>query len=199
MSLNDDMTASRMEAALMAAGDIAYDWDLSSDRIAWRGRLDETVGITDPAALATGKALAGRINPEDLAARQFRINDHFAGAAAFDCDYRLRGEDGHFHWVQDRGRAERDGAGRAVRVVGIMRVITSRKALEFRLDRLAKFDELTGLANKLRLRDEIGAIAERSAESGRSGTYLPLGIDKMTMINDPFGCEAADARLAQSP
>ena len=119
----------------MAAGDIAYDWDLSSDRIAWRGRLDETVGITDPAALATGKALAGRINPEDLAARQYRINDHFAGAAAFDCDYRLRGEDGHFHWVQDRGRAERDGAGRAVRVVGIMRVITSRKALEFRLDR----------------------------------------------------------------
>ncbi len=197
MALNDDTVVSRMEAALTAAGDLAYDWDLPSDRIVWRGQLGETVGITDPAALATGKALAGRINPEDLAARQHRLNDHFAGAAAFDCDYRLRGEDGRFHWVQDRGRAERDDTGRAVRVVGIMRVITSRKALEFRLERLANFDELTGLANKLRLREAIHAIAERSVATGRSGAYLAVGIDKMTMINDAFGCEAADAVLVE--
>src|SRR5471030_1694893 len=180
MSLNDDIAASRMEAALTAAGDIAYDWDLPSDRIVWRGQLNETVGIAGPTAIATGKALAARINPEDLAARQHRLNDHFAGTAAFDCDYRLRGEDGRFHWVQDRGRAERDGSGRAVRVVGIMRVITSRKALEFRLERLANFDELTGLANKLRLRDAIRAIVESSSATGRPGAYLAIGIDKMT-------------------
>jgi diguanylate cyclase (GGDEF)-like protein len=197
MSLNDDMAVSRMEAALTAAGDIAYDWHLPSDRIVWRGQLGETVGITDPAALATGKALASRIDPADLAVRQERLNDHFASVAPFDCDYRLRGEDGRFHWVQDRGRAERDETGRVVRVVGIMRVITSRKALEFRLERLANFDELTGLANKLRLRDAVREIAERSVATGRSGAYLAIGIDKMTMINDAFGCEAADAVLVE--
>ncbi|HEX3499732.1 MAG TPA: GGDEF and EAL domain-containing protein [Stellaceae bacterium] len=186
-----------MEAALTAAGDIAYDWHVPSDRIVWRGQLGETVGITDPDALATGKALTGRINPTDLPTRQQRLNDHFAGAAMFDCDYRLRGEDGRFHWVQDRGRAEHDETGQVVRVVGIMRVITSRKALEFRLERLANFDELTGLANKLRLRDAIRDIAERSVATGRSGAYLAIGIDKMTMINDAFGCEAADAVLVE--
>jgi diguanylate cyclase (GGDEF)-like protein len=197
MSFNDDMAVSRMEAALTAAGDIAYDWHLPSDSIVWRGQLGDTVGITDPAVLATGKALAGRIAPEDLAARERRLNDHFSGGAIFDCDYRLRGEDGCFHWVQDRGRAERDETGRVVRIVGIMRVITSRKALELRLERLANFDELTGLANKLRLRDAIRDIVERSAAIGRSGAYLAVGIDKMTMINDAFGCEAADAVLVE--
>jgi diguanylate cyclase (GGDEF)-like protein len=198
MSLNDDMPVNCMEAALKAAGDIAYEWDLPSDRIVWCGQLPETVGIAGPAALATGEVLSSRINPEDLAARQHCLNDHFAGAAAFDCDYRLRGDDGRFRWVQDRGRAQLDGTGRAVRVVGVMRVITSRKALELRLDRLANFDELTGLANKQRLHEDIRAIVGRGAATGRSGAYLAIGIDKMTMINDAFGSEAADAVLVEA-
>jgi diguanylate cyclase (GGDEF)-like protein len=197
MSLDDDMAASRMEAALRAAGDIAYDWDLASDRIVWCGQLLETLGITGPTTLATGKALAARINPEDLAARQLCLNDHLTDDAAFDCDFRLRGEDGRFHWVQDRGRVECDETGRAVRVVGVMRVINSRKALEFRLERLANFDELTGLANKQRLLEDIRAIVEHSAATGRPGAYLAIGIDKMTMINDAFGSEAADAVLVE--
>jgi diguanylate cyclase (GGDEF)-like protein len=197
MSLNDDTVASRMEAALTAAGDIAYDWHLPSDSIVWRGQLGETVGIADSTALATGKALASRIDPEDLAARQHRLDDHFAGAAAFDCDYRLRGEDGRFRWVQDRGRAERDETGRVIRVLGIMRVITARKVQEFRLERLANYDELTGLANKLRLRDTVREIVERSVATSRPGAYLVIGIDKMTTINDAFGCAAADAVLVE--
>jgi diguanylate cyclase (GGDEF)-like protein len=197
MSSNDDTSVSRVVAALAAAGDIAYDWELSSDTIAWRGQLHETVGIADVAALATGRALAGRINPEDLPERQHRLNEHFAGAPCFDCEYRLRGEDGRFHWVQDRGRAERDTAGCAIRIVGVMRVITSRKALEFRLEQQANFDELTGLSNKLRLRDAIHEIAVGSLTTGRPGAYLAIGIDNMTMINDAFGYEAADAVLVE--
>jgi diguanylate cyclase (GGDEF)-like protein len=197
MSSSDNMSVSLVAAALAAAGDIAYDWDLSSDGIAWRGQLSETVGIADAAALATGRAFAARINPEDLPLRQHRLNDHFAGAPSFDCEYRLRGEDGRFHWVQDRGRAERDEVGRAVRIVGVMRVITSRKAFEFRLEQQANFDELTGLSNKLRLREAIRETAGRSVATGCAGAYLAIGIDNMTMINDAFGYEAADAVLVE--
>lgn len=196
MSLSDDPSVSRVAAALAAAGDIAYDWDLLSDAIVWRGQLHEAIGVAD-AALATGRALVGRINPEDLPERQHRLDDHFTGAAPLDCEYRLRGEDGRFHWVQDRGRAERDQSGRAVRVIGVMRVITSRKALEFRLEQQANFDELTGLSNKLRLRDAVHEVAERSMATSRSGAYLAIGIDNMTMINDAFGYEAADAVLVE--
>jgi diguanylate cyclase (GGDEF)-like protein len=197
MSFNDDIAVSRVEAALTAAGDLAYDWHLPSDTIVWRGQLGETLGIADPAMLATGKALAHHIEPQDLATRQHRLDDHLAGAAAFDCDYRLRGTDGRFHWVQDRGRAERDTTGRAIRIVGVMRLITARKALEFRLERLANYDELTGLANKLQLRDIIRETVELSVATARPGAYLAIGIDKMTMINDAFGHEAADAVLVE--
>jgi PAS domain-containing protein len=140
-------------AALAAAGDVAYEWNLASDVIVWRGPVSEAIGISDGAAIATARAFVGRINPADLPQRQHRLNFHLAGTGLFDCEYRVRGEDGHFHWVHDRGRAERDEGGRAIRIVGVMRVITSRKAAELRLEQLANFDELTGLANKLRLSD----------------------------------------------
>src|SRR5258708_9312029 len=40
------------------------------------------------------------INPADLPQRQHRLNFHLAGTGLFDCEYRVRGEDGHFHWVR---------------------------------------------------------------------------------------------------
>ncbi len=197
MPSNHDMPVIDVLAALAAAGDVAYEWNLASDAIVWRGPVAEAIGISDGAAIATARAFVGRINPADLPQRQHRLNFHLAGTGLFDCEYRVRGEDGHFHWVHDRGRAERDAGGRAIRIVGVMRVITSRKAAELRLEQLANFDELTGLANKLRLSDAIDEVIGGSAATAISGAYLVIGIDNMTMINDAFGYEAADTVLIE--
>src|SRR5258708_4112048 len=116
-------------------------------------------------------------------------------AAAGDVAYRwhLSSDGGRFHWVQDRGRGERDTAGRTLRIVGVMRIITARKASELRLEKLVHFDELTGLFNKLRLREAIHQTLDGDAAAERQSAYLAVGIDNMTMINDAFGYEAADA------
>jgi diguanylate cyclase (GGDEF)-like protein len=197
MPSNHDMPVTDVLAALAAAGDVAYEWDLASDAIVWRGPVAEAMGISDRAAIATASAFIGRINPEDVPQRHHRPNFHLAGTDLFDCEYRVRGEDGHFHWIHDRGRAERDASGRAKRIVGVMRVITSRKAVELRLEQLANFDALTGLANKPRLSDTIDAVIGGNAATAISGAYLVIGIDNMTMINDAFGCEAADTVLIE--
>ena len=197
MPLNHDTPVTDVLAALAAAGDVAYEWNLASDAMVWRGPLAEAIGISDTAAIATARAFVGRINPEDLPQRQHRLNFHLAGTGLFDCEYRVRGEDGHFHWVHDRGRAERDDQGRPIRIVGIMRVVTSRKEAEHRLEQLANFDELTGLSNKQRLSDAIDEVTGGNAATATSGAYLVIGIDNMTMINDAFGYEAADTVLVE--
>jgi diguanylate cyclase (GGDEF)-like protein len=176
-------------AALTAAGDIAYEWELGSDVISWRGPVDAVLGIGDPTKIASGRALVGRINPEDLPHRQHRLSE-LADGEAFDVEYRIRAEDGSANWVQDRGRAVHDGSGRVARILGVLRVVTMRKATELRLEQLAHFDELTGHLNKLRLRETIDRAVVASA---RPGAYYAVGIDNMTMINDAFGYEAADA------
>jgi diguanylate cyclase (GGDEF)-like protein len=187
----------RAEAALRAAGDIGYIWDLRSDRILWQGAVGRVLGIADESAIASGRSFAGRVNPEDLPQRQHRLSEAREGAP-FACEYRLRDESGRFHWIEDRGRAEHDAAGRAIRILGVLRVVTARKAAELRFERLAHFDELTGHFNKERLRETIDRALAAGAEGGAAGAYLAVGIDNMTMINDAFGHAAADGVLVEA-
>src|SRR5689334_8275889 len=111
MSLPVDPELSRLCAALTAAGDVAYDWDVAGDSVVWVGSA-EALGQESFAPLDSGRALAQRVHPEDLPARQQRINQHFAEGDAFECEYRIRTANGTFQWVHDRGAAERDGEGR---------------------------------------------------------------------------------------
>src|SRR5882762_9031036 len=104
MSLHEeDQRLSRILAALAGAGDIVYDWDAAGDAIVWHGPVDAVLGTAGAAALSGGRALIGRINPEDLPLRQHRLSELRDGEA-FDVEYRLRAEDGGFSWVQDRGQ-----------------------------------------------------------------------------------------------
>ncbi|HWI28371.1 MAG TPA: GGDEF and EAL domain-containing protein [Stellaceae bacterium] len=193
MARDDQDAPHRLEAALTAAGDVAYDWDLATDAIDWHGSVTAMLGIADVGVIATGRALAGRLNPDDLLLRQQRLNAHWTRRATFDCEFRVRVENGGFAWVHDRGTAVFDGDGRPVRMHGIWRLITGRKAQELRLEHAANYDELTGHFNKKRLREALDHIVSSSLRSGSAGAYLAVGIDKLTAVNDALGHEAADA------
>jgi diguanylate cyclase (GGDEF)-like protein len=195
MPLPTDPAADALLAALAAAGDIAYDWDVRSDAITWHGPVETMLGLADAGVVDSGRAFIGRINPEDLPQRQHRLSE-LADGEAFDVEYRIRAEDGSSNWVQDRGRAVRDAGGRVARIRGVLRVVTMRKAAEQRLEQLAHFDELTGHLNKARLRATIEQTIG-AAVNLLPGAYFAVGIDNMTMVNDAFGHEAADAVIVE--
>ncbi|HZB91751.1 MAG TPA: GGDEF and EAL domain-containing protein [Stellaceae bacterium] len=193
MPPDDKDVPHRLEAALTAAGDVAYDWDLTTDAILWHGSVAAMLGVADANAIATGRALAGRLNPDDLLLRQQRLNAHWTRHATYDCEFRVRAENGGFAWVHDRGSARFDASGRPIRMHGVWRLITGRKAQELRLEHAANYDDLTGHFNKKRLREALDHIVSSSLRSGSAGAYLAIGIDKLTQLNDALGYEAADA------
>src|SRR5579863_1161331 len=183
-------------AALTAAGDVAYDWDLVSDTIHWHGSIEAILGSNDSAPIASGRALAGRLNPDDLLLRQQRLNSHWTRHAVFDCEYRVRAESGAFAWVHDRGTASFDAAGQPISMHGVWRLITGRKAQAQRQEQSANYDELTGHFNKKRLRETLDHIVTSSLRSGSAGAYLAVGIDKQTAVNEALGYEVADTVIA---
>jgi len=188
-----DREPQRLQAALTAAGDVAYDWDLVSDAITWHGSVAVMLGIADASVIASGRALAGRLNPDDLLLRQQRLNAHWNADVTFDCEYRIRVESGGFAWIHDRGTAEFDDVGRPIKMHGVWRLINSRKAHELKVEHATNYDELTGHFNKRRLREALDHIVSSSVRSGSAGAYLAVGIDKLAAINDALGYESADA------
>jgi diguanylate cyclase (GGDEF)-like protein len=183
----------RLLAALTAAGDVAYEWDLGTDEIHWHGTVEPVLGLRDTSVIASGRMLAGRLNPDDLLLRQQRLNAHWTRRAEFDCEYRVRIDNGSFAWVHDRGTARFDAAGRPVSMHGVWRLVTGRKVQEHRLERAANYDDLTGHFNKKRLRETLDHILSSSLRSGNAGAYLAVGIDKLTAVNEALGHDAADA------
>jgi diguanylate cyclase (GGDEF)-like protein len=196
MPLSDQQTSGRLSAALAAAGDVAYTWELEGDRLHWIGQL-AIAGIEFATELATGRAFANRVHPDDLVHRQLALAAHFDGEGAFDCEYRLRDGEGGFVWVHERGRARRDAEGRPQAMLGVIRALGDRKAHHTRLERLANYDELTGHFNKSRLREVVDQIIAANQRKHSPAAFLSIGIDNMTMINDMYGYEAADSVLIE--
>jgi len=183
-------------AALASAGDVAYVWDIESDAMTWHGSL-QMLGFDAEIAIATGQAFAERINPDDLLQRQQQLHAHYARGQTFDCEYRVRLQGGSFGWLHDRGTAELDHVGRPKRLRGVVRLVTSRKTQEQRLELLANYDDLTGHFNKKRLREVLDHQLAASSRAGNSGAYLAIGIDKLATINDAFGYDNADQILIE--
>jgi diguanylate cyclase (GGDEF)-like protein len=182
-----------LPGALTAAGDLAYEWDLLTDGIAWQGSIEAMLGLAEPSDIVSGRALAARLNPDDLLLRQQRLTAHWTRHATFDCEYRVRIANGGFAWVHDRGAAVFDEAGRPIRMSGIWRLITSRKAQEMRAEHAANCDALTGHFNKNRLREALDHVLSSSLRCGSAGGYLAIGVDKLTAVKETLGAGVAEA------
>ncbi len=194
MAASADQLSADLSAALEAAGDVAYSWELGGDGVDWSGQLG-AARIEFASEVTTGRAFANRIHPDDLVHRQLALAAHFDSEDAFDCEYRLRDAEGGFLWVHERGRATRDDAGQPQVMRGVIRSVGDRKAQQTRLERLANYDELTGHFNKSRLREAVDQIIAANQRGHTPAAFLSVGVDNMTMINDMFGYEAADTVL----
>ncbi len=104
-----------------------------------------------------------------------------------------RRKDGDLYVALDTISAVRDVAGRLTHYVGIATDITRQKEAEQRIERLAYYDALTGLANRTLLiqRAEWALAAQR----GESLALLFVDVDRFKEINDSLGHTGGDALL----
>ena len=73
--------------------------------------------------------------------------------------------------------------------------LTQRKETEFQLARLAHYDPLTGLANRIRLRDESERMLNNARRRSEGLAVLFLDLDHFKYINDSLGHDAGDELL----
>ena len=124
----------RHEPAL-AAGDVGvWDWDLGTDSIYFSPTWFRILGYEPGELPSTATSWTDNIHPDDLMEAYRRIQEHLEGKTErYVHPHRLRHKRGHHLWVEARGRAVRDGAGKASRLVGTLTGIEQVKRLEAEL------------------------------------------------------------------
>ena len=81
--------------------------------------------------------------------------------------------------------------------VSIYQDITAQRRIEAELERLARHDVLTGLAQRSLFTEKASAALARMRRDGEAFSVLMLDLDRFKTVNDSFGHPAGDALLRE--
>ena len=147
----------------------------------------EVIGKT-PAILGSGKTPRERYDSLWRALRQGRT---------WEGEFVNRRKDGTEYVEWAIIAPVRDDDGRITHYIAVKEDVTAKRRSEADLYRLAYFDTLTGLPNRVRLIGEINASMGAAAQNGRLNGLVMLDIDRFKLINDARDHASGD-RLLQA-
>ncbi len=125
----------------------------------------------------------------DLAAG--RPPQSFRGELEYRC------KDGATVWTEVMAQPILGADGAVVEILGVTRDISERKRADELVRELAYYDQLTGLANRMLLKDRLTQSMLSGERSGNYGALMFLDLDNFKPLNDQHGHGVGDLLLAE--
>ncbi len=121
----------RLELALASDDAGLWDWELEAKRVICNRSWAEMLGYREEELKRDEETFFAKVHPDDVDAVRKRLADHVSGRSEYSSRHRLQTKSGDWIWVVDRGRVvERNGDGRATRVIGLVREVSQRRRAE---------------------------------------------------------------------
>lgn len=198
-TIKESLTKSEERYRLASEGsnDALWDWDIITGQIHFSKRWYELLDYEMTSDLSDD-VWKDKIHPDDYNYVTGEINKHLLKKSdCFMVEHRLRTSSGKYIWVLVRGKAVWDINNKAIRFAGSMTDITQRKENEFIVERLAYFDVVTGLPNRIQAIEIIDLVIGNNKSDERNG-LLFIDIDNFKYINDTFGHAFGDKILVKA-
>lgn len=183
--------AGRLSLAVTGAGIVAFSWSVADDLITWDGAreiLPSQFGV-DP--VSRGRTFLNFVNAENRNKLGALLSSKSPEPIPFDLEIEFASALGSV-WFTMVGTRIPGANCASERLAGVMREITERRREAQRLRYLAMRDELTGHLNRNSLRAELAQAIDRAKAEERNCAFLVASIDRLAMINDTYGFDAAD-------
>ncbi len=175
-----------------------WEWDVRQGRVsaseqAWRifGRESGLGALEDDQFLTT-------VHEEDMERVRLACERAIANGDDFAIEHRVIQRGGVMRHVHQQVEViEQDEQGRAVRLAGAVHDITRRKDAEEQVRRLAYFDTLTGLPNRLLFTEQLIKAVAHAERHGQQLAIMFIDLDDFKRVNDTLGHGAGDDLLRQ--
>lgn len=181
-----------MRLALAASGDLVYDWTPGDGAIVWTDDPSKALGVGSEADFCSTQRFHALIDSEAADARSRIAQEAPIDGKPFRLEYPLLTASDPL-WVEDCGVCVPGRDGGVGRIVGVLRNITERKLREAHYSWAARYDEMTGHLNRMRLRDHLAQVLELMPVADRKASaYFVVAIDDLAVINETYGFDMAD-------
>jgi PAS domain S-box-containing protein len=175
----------------------SWEWDFRSHTIRVSDECRVVVGLPPDDDEVPERHAWSRVAPEDRGRIERLFREGLDRASSLTFETGVVHPDGRARIVRVEAEFERDGAGTAVAMHGVIQDVTERRQAEDQIRRLANYDSLTGLPNRRFLREEFGATIERALGSDHILALLFVDVDRFKHINDTLGHEVGDQVLRE--
>lgn len=142
-----------------------------------------------------GKTYLDFIHPEDQPLAKETMSVLLQTPGAHVLRLRLRALSGQFHWAEVHADVYLGADGNQEGVVASFRTIDAEVAAEAAVARLARFDTLTGLANRREALNRFAVRQSQKRDAGGGSAVLFCDVDRFKSINDTYGHAAGDEVL----
>jgi diguanylate cyclase (GGDEF)-like protein/PAS domain S-box-containing protein len=187
----------RRALALTGAGDMIWDWDVSSDKVFTSPETEAALGLKHGALDGPAAKWLDVLHQGDrdrFRATLDSVLEQRRGRVVQD--FRMRTADGHYLWFALRARPVVGSDGEVVRLVGTITDVTEFKTAEERLLHDAVHDNLTGLPNRELFLDRLKAVLGLAkSDPALRPTVLVIDIDRFKQVNDSVGMAVGDSIL----
>lgn len=138
----------RYELAVQGSNDGIWDWDLNVDEVYLSPRLKQQLGLdeTDTSPMSMNQIFEDFVHPEDKVLNRQRLQQHLKDNTPYDCEHRMLTPNGSYRHFRVRGQAQRDEAGKAIRMAGSLSDIHEFTLQKIELEKALKKAELANKA-----------------------------------------------------
>ena len=189
----------KSEARLGLAQRIAkignWEWCPGTNQFTASAELCRLMGIRSQNFAGTFDAFIQCVHADDRNRVDEALKRILSKRIPCDIDYRLVLPNGADFIVNLQAEAAFDDQMKALSIVGIAQDITDRKQSEREIHRLAYFDSLTGLPNRVLFKDRVEQALLHARRYRTTLALLFLDLDRFKVINDTLGHNIGDLLL----
>lgn len=186
---------SRLEQAQGIAHVGNWEWILKTGQFTLSHELYRITGLRLRDFGGTYEAFLNLLHPDDRKPIAEEMVSSVAKHTSLDRECRLCVPNGGEIIVHLKAEIRRGGEGQIVSLVGTAQDITERKRAEVEIHRLAFFDNLTGLANRMLFKDRLNKALAHAKRYGSTLAVMFLDLDRFKVINDTLGHNVGDILL----